>query len=169
MNIRHAVSNAIRAQAIFLLLLVAYSHTARADSDIEFHGSLTVVECSINSNNKETVEFGNVGVHRIDGKRYEQPVPFTLSCKNYAGGDIPALTLMLEATATSFNDAAVKTDATGLGIELRIDGVAQPLNKAVSLDYKSVPVITAVPVADPQTTLSAKPFSATVKLTVEVA
>ena len=156
-----------------MLLTVLASGAAQAavkEASARFHGTLIVVECSLNGNTKQTVNFGDaVGIHRVDGKRYEQPVPFTVSCQNYAGGDVPALTLTLEGTATSFNDAAVATDVTGLGIELRRDGVAQPLNKAVQFDYKSIPVLTAVPVADPSVALSAQPFTATVKLTVEVA
>lgn len=152
------------------VMLALLTTTAQADTSLKFHGSLVVVECTINSNTKQTVDFGDaVGIHRVDGKRYEQPVPFTLSCQNYAGGDVPALTLKLEGTATTFNDAAVATNVNGLGIELRRNGVAQPLNKAISLDYKAVPVLTAVPVADPTVDLNAQSFTGTVKLTVEVA
>lgn len=140
-------------------------------TDIKFHGTLLVVECRINGDTKPmTVNFGSaVGIKRVDGKRYEQPVPFSVSCQNYGGTDVPALTLTLEGTATSFNDAAVATSVSGLGIEIRRNGVAQPLNSAVHFDYKNVPVLTAVPVADPTVDLSAQAFTATLKLTVEVA
>lgn len=139
-------------------------------TDIQFHGTILIVECSINGNAKpQTVDFGSaVGIKRIDGKRYAQSVPFSVSCKNYAGGSMPALTLTLEGTATSFNDAAVATDVSGLGIELQSNGVAQPLNKPVTIDVGNIPVLTAVPVADPSVNLSAQKFSATLKLTVEV-
>lgn len=156
---------------LVLIVLVSGDAFATADTDpsAHFHGTLNVVECHINNDTKQTVDFGDaVGIHRINGKRYEQPVPFTVDCKNYAGGDVPALTLKLEGTATSFNDAAVATNVSGLGIELRNNGTAQPLNKTVTFDYQSIPVITAVPVKDPSTDLSAQTFTATVKLTVEM-
>lgn len=143
---------------------------ANADAGINFHGSLIVVECTVNNDSKQVVDFGNaVGIHRIDGKRFEQPIPFKVECKNYAGGEVPALTLTLEGNATTFNDAAVKTNVNGLGIELRSNGRAQSLNQPLTFDYKSVPVLTAVPVADPSLPLSAQSFTATVKLTVEIA
>lgn len=153
-----------------LLMTAMNTGAAAKESSMKFHGKLIVVECSINGGERKTVSFGNaVGIHRIDGKRYEQPVPFTVECQNYAGGDMPALTLTLEGTPTSFDGAAVATDVTGLGIELRRNGKAQPLNEAVQFDYKSVPSLTAVPVSDPKVSLNASLFSATVKLIVEVA
>ncbi len=135
----------------------------------KFHGSLIVVECSINAGQRQAVDFGDaVGIHRIDGKRYEQTVPFNLDCQNYAGGQMPAMTLTAEGNATSFNEAALATNVSGLGIELRSNGTPLPLNKAVTLDYSNLPSLTAVPVVQPSTELSAQPFTATVRLNVEI-
>jgi type 1 fimbria pilin len=140
-----------------------------AESSVKFHGTLVVVECSINAGQRQTVDFGSaVGIHRIDGKRYEQPVPFQLNCKNHSGAEVPPLKLTLEGKPTSFNEAAILTNVEGLGIELRKDGVAQQLNKAISIDYKKLPAFTAVPVVDTSVELKASPFTATVKLTIEV-
>ena len=142
---------------------------AVADSEVKFHGTLLVVECRLNDGKKQSVDFGNaVGIHRIDGKRYEQPVPFHLECENYSGGKMPPMTLTLEGTPVSFNKAAVATNVKGLGIELRRNGEAQPLNQAVELDSSAQPVLTAVPVADPSFKLNASPFTASIKLSVEV-
>ncbi len=152
---------------LFILSIAAFF--VHADSTIKFHGTLVVVECNINSGQRQTVDFGSaVGINRIDGKRYEQSVPFVLECKNHAGGMIPPLLLTLEGNPTSFDEAAVLTDVDGLGIEMRSNGVAQPLNKQVLIDYKNLPTLTAVPVADPSVELEARSFSATVKITVEV-
>ena len=135
----------------------------------KFHGTLIVVECSINSGQRQTVDFGDaVGIYHIDGKHYEQPVPFSIDCKNYAGGEMPAMTLTAEGTVTSFNESALATNVNGLGIELRSNGKALSLNKAVDLDYDHLPSLSAVPVADPSVELQEQPFSATVRLTVEV-
>lgn len=138
-------------------------------SSAKFHGTLVVVECSINAGERQTVDFGDsVGIHRIDGKRYEQPVPFTLDCKNYAGGQMPAMTLKAEGTATPFNESALTTGVSGLGIELRSNGTPLMLNKIVDLDYANLPSLTAVPVAEPGVELKEGPFRATVRLTVEI-
>ena len=166
-NIIRTLLPAVIASGVLLHDGAAAAGTSAA---ARFYGTLVVVECTINNGTKQAVSFGDaVGIHRVDGKRYEQPVPFSVSCQNYGGTDVPALTLTLEGTATSFNDAAVATSVSGLGIEIRRNGVAQPLNSAVQFDYKNVPVLTAVPVADPSVDLSAQAFTATLKLTVEVA
>ncbi|MBM7016678.1 fimbrial protein [Enterobacter cloacae] len=158
-----------------IILLLCMNMVAPASGAVEktasakFHGTLIVVECSINSGKRQTVDFGDaVGIHRIDGKRYEQPVPFSLDCKNYAGGQMPTMTLKAEGTATTFNEAALTTNINGLGIELRSNGTALPLNKEVNLDYSNVPSLSAVPVVDPSVELQEQPFTATVRLTVEV-
>lgn len=138
-------------------------------SAIKIHGRLIVVECSINSGQKQVVNFSDaVGIHRIDGKRYEQPVPFVLDCQNFAGGDMPPMTLTLSGNQTSFDDAAVTTTTKGLGIELKMNGEPLPLSKTVEVDYNNPPKLTAVPVADPSGELVEGPFSGGVRLIVEV-
>lgn len=154
-------------------MIILVAHGARAgvskEGSLTIHGRLVVVECSINSGQKQVVNFGDaVGIHRIDGKRYEQPVPFVLDCQNYAGGDMPPMTLTLSGNQTSFDDAAVTTTTKGLGIELKMNGEPLPLSKTVEVDHNNPPELTAVPVADPSEELVEGPFSGGVRLIVEV-
>ena len=154
-----------------LVLLTPAARAATGESPVKFHGTLVVVDCAVNDGQNVTVNFGDaIGVHRIDGARYEQTVPLTVDCKDPTGKNgIPPLTLTLQGTASDFNTAAVKTDVDGLGIELRKDGQPQELNKAISLTYGHVPQLTAVPVLKPGTKLKAQAFHGGVKLVVEVA
>lgn len=154
---------------VLLTVILLPCIPVQADSELKFHGTLVAVECSVNSGKREIVDFGDtVGIHRIDGKNYEQSIPFTLDCKNYAGGNMPHMTLTPEGTVTAFNEAAVTTNVKGLGIEIRNNGTALPLNKVIDLDYGSLPILTAVPVSDPSVELKDGTFSATLRLTVEV-
>ncbi|WP_270655271.1 fimbrial protein [Enterobacter bugandensis] len=156
--------------AAISVFFIKQSHAAKIIPTTHFHGTLYVIDCNINTNTRQIVDFGDaVGIHRIDGKHYEQKVPFTMDCKNNSASKVPALTLTLEGKATTFDASALATNINGLGIELRINDVAQPLNQPVTFDYKSLPVLTAVPVADPSVQLSANGFHSTLKLTVEVA
>lgn len=159
-----------RLVALIMLLSMSVANGATSTkTTAKFHGTLIVVECSLNAGKGQTVDFGDaVGIHRIDGKRYEQSVPFNLDCKNHAGGEVPAMTLTLSGNPSSFNLAAVSTNVDGLAIELRVNGVAQPLNKTISLDYNHLPSLTAVPVVDNADDLEAQPFNSSVKLIVEV-
>lgn len=136
----------------------------------KFHGTILVVECTVNGNSRQTVDFGDaVGIHKIDGKQYLEPVPFVVDCQNYSGGELPAMTLTLEGASTSFDGSAIATDVPGLGIQINMNGKAQSLNEAVKFDVNNVPELTAVPVKQPGVELVAKPFTATVKLRVDVA
>lgn len=159
-------------KCMMVLMMVSFGHYAAAaekSASAKFHGTLMVLECHINAGQRQVVDFGDgIGIHRIDGKRYEKPVPFSLDCQNYGGGEMPAMTLKAEATPTSFNESAIATTVSGLGIELRGDGVPLKLNNETELDYSNLPSLTAVPVADPSVELDAQPFTATVRLTVEI-
>lgn len=159
----------IVAQA--LMLLIPPAQAATGESAVKFHGNLVVVECAVNDGQDVTVNFGDaVGVHRIDGIRYRRVVPLTVDCKDPTGKNgIPPLTLTLQGTSTEFDNAAVKTNVGGLGIELQRDGQAQELNKPIPLTYGHVPQLSAVPVLKPGTELSAQSFSGGVTLVVEVA
>lgn len=161
-----------KAAFIFLCAIGSFNVGAaeNRESSAKFHGELVVIECSINSGQNQVVNFGSsVGISRIDGKRYEQTVPFVLNCQNYAGGKVPSLKLTLEGTASSFDNAALATNVNGLGIEIKNNNKPQPLNQAVTFDYDKPPVLTAVPVADPTVELVAQDFFTTLKITVEVA
>lgn len=155
-------------QAVVLFCPPAQAKTG--ESPVKFHGTLTIVDCTVNGNKDQTVDFGDaVGVHRIDGKRYSQPVPFIINCVAPDKGNIPPLTLTFSGTATTFDKAAVKTTVDGLGIELQRDGIPQELMKPITMDYAHLPVITAVPVLEPGRELKAQPFNGGVRLIVEVA
>ncbi|ELE9730702.1 fimbrial protein [Enterobacter kobei] len=147
----------------------AVSNVKENTASVTFHGTLIVVECNVNGGKRQIIDFGDaVGVHRINGSNYEQTVPFSLECHNYAGGNMPRMSLEAVATPTSFNESAIATDVSGLGIEIRNNGKPIKLNTAIDINYDNQPILTAVPVADPSVELEAKPFTATVKLTVEI-
>lgn len=155
-------------QAVVLLCPPAEAKTG--ESPVKFHGMLTIVDCSVNGNKSQTVDFGDaVGVHRIDGKRYSQPVPFNVTCTAPDKGNIPPLTLTLSGIVTTFDKAAVTTGVDGLGIQLQRDGMPQELNKPITVDYAHLPVLTAVPVLEPGRELKAQPIKGGVRLIVEAA
>lgn len=144
--------------------------TQSGQTSLKLHGTIQVVECTINNGVDKDVNFGDsVGIHRIDGKRYTQSIPFEVVCTNTEGGKIPQLKLTIEGEKSTFNSTAVKTNVDGFGIQLMKDESPIELNKSFSFDYSSIPKLTAVPVKDANTELDAADFYATVKLIVEVA
>lgn len=152
-----------------IVLLCPPAEAKPGESTVRFHGILTVVDCVVNDDNDQIVDFGAaIGVHRIDGKRYTQPVPFSVLCVAPDKGNIPPLSLTLSGKATDFDKAAITTSVDGLGIELQRDGAPQELNKPITLHYAHLPVLTAVPVLKPGIELKAQTFNGEVRLIVEV-
>jgi len=117
---------------IFSLINIGCAHAEITNSSLLYlHGRFIVAECTVNSDQKQQVNFGDtVGINRIDGNNYEQSVPFTIDCSNF----VAPLTLTLSGTQTDFDEAAVATTTDGLGIELRMDGEPLPLFKPSSSD-----------------------------------
>ena len=144
------------------------SNIVIADADLNFHGTLQIVECVINNGDDQIVDFGNVGIHKIDGARYKKEIPLALVCKNYSGGKIPSMKLTIEGVTTSFNEAAVSTNVDGLGIEILSNDVPSPLNKKINLDYYNLPNLKAVPILKSGANPTAQDFKSSIKLTVEV-
>ncbi|HAV1840559.1 TPA: fimbrial protein [Enterobacter hormaechei subsp. steigerwaltii] len=154
-------------QAVVLFCPPAQAKTG--ESPVRFHGTLTVVDCTVNDDQDQTVDFGDaVGVHRIDGKRYSQPVPFSMNCTAPDKGSIPPITMTLSGIVTDFDKAAVTTTVDKLGIEVQLDGIPHELNKPFTVNYAHLPKLTAVPVLKPGAELKAQPFKGGVRLIVEV-
>lgn len=156
--------------ALLIALFLDYSATAESSTpNFKFHGNLTVVDCTVNDNKSMTVDFGDaVGVHKINGKNYSQPVPFEVKCTAPDSGSIPPLKLTISGSKTDFDKTAVTTTVDGLGVQVQRNGVPQELNKPIVISYSDLPVLTVVPVLKPGTELSARSFSGGIKLILEI-
>ena len=131
-----------------------------------FHGTLRIHQCHINNDQNISVQFDEVGINKVDGARYKQQIPWQLTCDDYD----PAwrLTLLLKGTAATFDNAAISTNAAGLAIQIQQNGKPLELNKAIDIQYGSIPTLEAVPVKDPAVTeLTAGIFNATATLLAE--
>lgn len=134
-----------------------------ADENMKFHGALVnPPACTINDNQPINVEFGNVGVNKIDGVNYTQDVDYQITCDDEDEGSDLYLSLM--GDVTSYDAAAIATNVNGLGIEIKEGGKAFDLNSQVKVDASSPPKLTAVPVKKDNAELSVGEFSATATL-----
>jgi len=150
---------------IQILSVLALPFAAQAADNMSFHGTLVAPPCTISSGQTIEVAFGNdLGVNKIDGNSYKQPVKYTVDCE--AGYSANNLAIVVDSThPAAFDNAAVTTDKTGLGIRILVDGVAATFAKRVAVaDPTTPPVIEAVPVKDPAVTLEAGAFEATMTL-----
>lgn len=155
---------------VAMMLWCTASHAAQTgDSEsVEFHGRFIFsAPCTVSNDKIINVQFSNVGVNKVDGVNYLQPIPFTVECNGASTGASVKLTVV--GTASDFDFAAVKTNADGLSIRIQADGQPVTLNEPILTTLDRVPslVLTAVPVKDPAKTLSAQMFTATATLMAE--
>lgn len=156
-------------KSLCLTLFIVSLTPVHADSDVKFHGTLVVVTCQVNQDKLVNVSFGDVGVKKIDGVNYTMPIPFAVTCSNLYGQENSGLTLSVSGTAVDFNENAIATGVTGLGIQIMKNGVPLKLNTETEISYDPQPTLTAVPVKADGVELSAGDFHATTTLVVHVA
>ncbi|SOB49567.1 fimbrial protein [Pseudomonas lundensis] len=149
-----------------LLVVCAAGFNAGASANLAFTGTLVEPPvCTINNGNTLTIDFKDVGVNKVDGINYRQPVNYTITC---AGSTLPwEMILTVKGTATSFESSAVQTSVTDLGVQLLQNGQPFTLNTPMVINPASPPALEAVPVKRPGTTLNAGGFSAAATLLAE--
>ncbi|MCA6222039.1 fimbrial protein [Photorhabdus antumapuensis] len=139
----------------------------QAADNMWLHGTLLEAPpCVINDGNMIDVHFGhNVGIHQVDGVNYTQPVNYQLVCEPNISGWRLGLTVI--GPQTAFDAAALQTNITNLGIRLLLDGKAFTLNERIPVTSQKQPVIQAVPVKNPGSTLPEGAFEVTATLLAE--
>jgi len=150
---------------ILLSLAVLFSHIANSAENMSFHGTLVEPPCTISEGKTIEVAFGNsLGINKIDGNNYKEPVNYTVNCD--AGYTAHNLAIIIDTTVpASFDKSAVTTDKEGLGIRILIDGVPATFARRIEvINPSSPPKIEAVPVQDQSVTLTEGGFEATVTL-----
>ncbi|AGE94450.1 fimbrial protein [Citrobacter farmeri] len=150
---------------IISLLALLLPFSVLASGDMQFRGTLVVPPCSISNGEIIKVAFGDdLGVNKIDGNNYKQPVKYTVNCK--AGYTVNSLAIVIDTTQhATYDNSAIQTDKPGLGIRILVDGVAASFStRIVVSDPDSPPAIEAVPVQDQSVTLTEGAFAATMTL-----
>lgn len=148
------------------LILITLLMPVTGRAGMHLYGTLIdPPNCTVNNGQPINVNFGNVGVSRINGINFEQDVPYILTCSAVANG--LDLNLRFTGQIAPFDGALLGTDVTGLGIKLKVNGADFNLNNAVAIDPNNPPQLKAVPVKDSSAVLSASPFSATGTLIAE--
>ncbi|ALX77189.1 fimbrial protein [Cronobacter malonaticus] len=146
-------------------LTVLLPACALCAENMSFHGTLVAPPCKISNGQTIEVTFGNdLGVNKIDGNNYKQPINYTIDCD--AGYTANNLAIVVDTTNPAlFDSAAVMTDKTGLGIRILVDSQPVTFSQHVAvINPASPPKIEAVPVQDQSITLTEGAFEATMTL-----
>ncbi|WP_193138582.1 fimbrial protein [Klebsiella aerogenes] len=132
---------------------------------ITFHGTLRKKPCHIANDGDIYIHFGNVGIRKLDGQRYLQDIPYTLKCDELDPSWM--LKMTLKGTQSGFENTALKTNVSGLGIRILEEGQPLEINKAFDISYDRPPKLQAVPVQQNNVKLVEQGFSATATLLAE--
>lgn len=144
-----------------LLFLAGAVHAAEQQVKIK----VTVIRpaCLINKGQRIDVNFGDrVGVNKVDGVNYRQPVNYSITCE--PGGKGLVMALVLTGIPSGFDNAAVSTNVKDLGIRLTRDGLPFTLGSPVPISVDKPPVLMAAPVKRASAKLKAGEFEATATL-----
>lgn len=96
-----------------------------AAENMAFHGTLIdSPPCTINKGEPVEIDFGDVGVNKVDGQNYAQTFTIMYDCEGLSTN----MVLRYLGTATTFDTAAVQSNITNFGIQLQHqkDGVTTP-------------------------------------------
>ncbi|WPN96619.1 fimbrial protein [Pseudomonas sp. MUP55] len=149
-----------------LFALWAIGLCSGASANVTFSGTLNEPPpCTIDAGNTIEVDFGDVGVKRVDGVRYRRGVGYAINC----GTDtLPwQLKLSVNGTPTAFDAAAVQTSVPALGIRLFQNNRPFSLNTPLTITLSSPPTLEVVPVQQPGATLPPARFTAVATLLAE--
>ncbi|AZE90386.1 fimbrial protein [Pseudomonas orientalis] len=149
-----------------LLALCAIGLCSGASANVTFSGTLNEPPpCTIDAGNTIEIDFGDVGVKRVDGVRYRRGVGYAINC----GTDtLPwALKLSVNGTPTAFDGSAVQTNVPALGIRVFQNNLPFALNTPLDITLSSPPTLEVVPVQQPGATLPPARFTAVATLLAE--
>jgi type 1 fimbria pilin len=154
-------------RALGLTGLLALTGPAQADVAVTFNGTLIEPPpCLIDNGRQIDVNFGDrVGINKVDGVNYLQAMNYQITCSNPGSGF--ALTLSLTGTATAFDNQALATDKTDLGIRIYQNNIPFTPNTVLDIDLNNPPPLTAVPVKRAGATLTEGAFEAWATLHAE--
>lgn len=158
------------AKTVFLAMLLGMMAALVQPTQavqVNFQGGLVeALPCTINNGDPIEVDFGdNLVIRNLDGVRYRKPVPYQIDCS--AAG---VVRLSIKGEPSSFDNTALQTNLTGLGIRILLGGgvpFSWQYTHFENVDVQSPPGLSAVPVADPAQPPSPGAFTARATLLAE--
>lgn len=150
-------------QTPVLLTVLSLGLCSNATANLAFNGTLIEPPpCTINGGSAIEVDFKEVGISKVDGEHYREAVNYTITCST---DTLPwEMIFTVRGTATTFEPSAVQSSVLDLGIKLLQNGLPLELNKPLLITPSSPPVLEAVPVKRPGSTLAPGGFTASATL-----
>lgn len=153
--------------ALFIVLSLCGT-ASRASPDITFHGFLTEPPtCVVSGGKIIEVQFVDVVIDDISGENYKQQVPYSVTCDADNTDSSIKMMLTWKGAQTDFNDAAVQTDVTGLGVEFQQGGQRFRQNVPLEISKDNLPTLYTVLVKKSGVELTEGDFEAYATLQVD--
>ncbi|MFS2224410.1 fimbrial protein [Pantoea sp. B65] len=155
--------------AMVVLATLSNSGQAAPQQPITLRVALSVPACEINQGQAIDVDFGNdVYTSQVNGDNYKKTIGFSLNCDSSSP---TAMRLRFEGHGASFDSGVLSTTIRDLGIRLLLgSGAGAPLRLGSWVNFErsgAMPILQAVLVKRPGSTLSAGAFSGAATLVVE--
>ena len=142
---RHGM-NRIALMATLALLTGTGGTTTAQATGMTLHGTLIAPPpCTINDGNTIDVDFGKVGIKKIDGVNYRKALNYRISCEK--GSTAWVLKLTLTGNATAFDKEALMSNR-GVGIRMYQNNKPFTPNSTIDINLNSPPALAVVPVKD---------------------
>ncbi|EIG7638154.1 fimbrial protein [Escherichia coli] len=149
-------------------LILLWGFCSMALSNVSFHGYLVQPpNCTISNAQTIEITFQDVLIDDINGSNYEQTVPYSITCDTAVRDPLMEMTLSWSGTPSDFDNAAVSSNITGLGIQLKQAGQSFTINTPLVVNETDLPVLTAVPVKKSDVVLPEADFEAWATLQVD--
>ncbi len=153
---------------LFLAVQCFFTGVVKASDSVSLIGVLIEPPLCTIVDDKQFIDinFGpRVGITRVDGQRYKKIIPYKVTCEK--DSNPWEMQLTLRGDITDYDNAALQTNMPNLGIRMLLNGKPFEVNKAVPVDPANLPVMEAVPVKSPGSTLTQGLFWAFVTLQAE--
>lgn len=118
------------------------------------------------------IDFGEIGITKIDGENYRQDFILTFTCGPELGNEVPLFLQYMSPFIAPYDNKAVRTNVTGLAIRLYHNGVVIGPNTGSPMKMSSGETATlplyAVPVRDPDPSVILQEGSFNASATVQM-
>ncbi|MGL4723255.1 MAG: fimbrial protein [Scandinavium sp.] len=141
------------------LLLLPISSFA-VNVNVSVH--IVAAPCKINDGQSVDVDFGDIGINKVDGNNYRRELPYTMDCDSNSGN----IALVMQGTPVAFDSdaATINSSLAGLGVKFWLDDQAFKINTPAPVSPTALPKLYAAPFKDTSATLSSGDFAATATL-----
>lgn len=146
---------------LFIGMLIFNIFAWAIDGDMNFHGTLIEPpSCVIAGGQRVEVDFGEVGVNKVDGVNNRRLLNYQITCDEISNSGKWVLRMSLSGNGTGFDRNALVTSKANLGIRLYQNDVLFTPGSSIDVYLDNLPRLEAVLVKETGSILTEGAFEA---------